>query len=422
MPHPQTLHAFERDRRLLIAARGFRSIAQGVLAADFALFLRASAWDAARIGAVLAGGLAFAVVLTLLAAASDRWGRKRFLLGYEILYVLSCAAASLHPSGAVLSLAAITGAFGRGANGSAGPFGSIEQAWLTQGLRKSEPLTRLLSLNTSFGFAGMAVGAALGALPALGHVAPTRAADYHLIFPLALVFALACLACVALARDRHGREREAIEPEPGRERDTRRGENRHLRNLGLVNLLQGAGIGLSGPLVSYWFARRFGLGPGQIAPLMAAGFVAAALSAPLGARLTSRLGLMGAIVPLRVAALVALVLMPLVPGPAWAMAAYLLHKTLNRSTNGLRAAVTARLVRNHRRGFAGAISSIARQVPRSLGPLVAGVMMDSGWLAAPFLLGASFQAAYLYLYQSRFRASAAAETDPYPVGPKLESS
>ena len=420
MPDTSTLHAPERDRRLLIAARWFRSIAQGVLAADFALFLRASAWDAARIGAVLAGGLAFAVVLTLLAAASDRWGRKRFLLGYEMLYVLSCAAASIHPAGAVLALAAIAGAFGRGANGSAGPFGSIEQAWLTQGVRKSEPLARLLSLNTSFGFAGMAVGAALGALPALGHPGPTRAADYTLIFPLALAFALACLACVALARDRHVLEREALEPE--RERDARRGENRNLRNLGLVNLLQGAGIGLSGPLVSYWFARRFGLGPAQIAPLMAGGFVAAALSAPLGARLTPRLGLMGAIVPLRVAALVALVCMPLAPGPAWAMAAYLLHKTFNRSTNGLRAAVTARLVRNHRRGFAGAITSIARQVPRSLGPLVAGLMMDGGWLAAPFLLGAGFQAVYLYLYQARFRASAAAEPDSYPMGRKLGSS
>jgi MFS family permease len=419
MPEAQTPHALERDRRLLIAARWFRSVAQGVLAADFALFLRASAWDGVRIGAVLAAGLVFAVLLTLLAAASDRWGRKRFLLGYEMLYVLSCAAASIHPAGTVLSLAAVAGAFGRGANGSAGPFGSIEQAWLTQGLRGTEQLSRLLSLNTSFGFAGMAVGAALGALPALGHAAAPSAADYTLMFPLALAFALACLVCVALARDRHGLEREAIEPRL--ERDTRRGENLNLRNLGLVNLLQGAGIGLSGPLVSYWFARRFGLGPAQIAPLMAAGFVAAALGAPLGTRLTSRLGLMGAIVPLRAAALGALVLMPLAPGPAWAMAAYLLHKTLNRSTNGLRAAVTARLVRNHRRGFAGAVSSIARQVPRSLGPLLAGLMMDSGWLAAPFLLGAGFQAAYLYLYQSRFRASVAAEPDPRRMGGRPES-
>ncbi len=397
--------ALDRNQCLLLAARLFRSIAQGVLAADFALYLRASGWSGAHIGSVLATGLAFAVMLTLVAAMSDRWGRKPFLLGYELLYVLCCAAATLDRSAAVVAVAAIAGSFGRGANGSAGPFGAIEHAWLTQGVQDDRQLSRVLGLNSSLGFVGMALGAALGAVPGLGRHGGTLPANYVLIFPLALAFALACLACVALARDRHALEATPIAPEE--ERSRRRGENRNLRHLGFVNLLQGAGIGLSGPLVSYWFAVRFGLGPAQIAPLMAAGFIAAALSTQLGTLLTARLGLMGTIVPLRAAALLALVLMPLAPTAAWAMAAYLLNKTLNRSTNGLRATVTAKLVRNHRRGFAGAVTSISRQIPRSVGPVVAGLLMDGGWLATPFLLGAAFQAAYLYLYQARFRAAAA---------------
>lgn len=392
-----------RDARLLVAARFFRSIAQGVLASDFALYLRACGWSGARIGSVLAAGLVVAVALTAFAVLSDRLGRKPFLLGYQWLYVLSCVAAMLDRSTLVLAAAAVAVGFGRGANGAAGPFGALEKAWLTQGLQPPE-LTRVLGWNSSLGFCGMALGALLGAWPGLGHpMGHIPAAAFAPIFPLALVFSLACLGCLALARDRHQQECEPAEP--ARERADAQRENRHLRNLGLVNLLQGTGLGLSSPLVSYWFAVRFGLGPQQIAPLMAGSLLAGAIGAQLSIRMTRRWGLMRTLVPLRAAALLALALMPLVPGAAFAMTCFLLHKMLNRSTNPLRASVTARLVRNRRRGLAGAVTSMARTIPRSAGPLIAGSLMDSGALAAPFLLGAAFQAAYLYLYQARFRDS-----------------
>jgi MFS family permease len=411
--HPHSQRRFDTDKRLLLGARFFRSIAQGILAADFALYLRASGWNGAQIGTVLGSGLALAVALTLLAATSDRFGRKPFLVVYETLYALSCLAATIAPSAFVLFAAAVVGSFGRGANGAAGPFGAIEKAWLTQGLQKVG-WTHVLSLNATLGFIGMAFGAGLGALPGLlHHGSAVPAGDYALIFPLALLASLACLTCIVLARDRHPVER--VDAAPEQERAIRQVENRNLRNLGLVNLLQGTGIGLSGPLVSYWFAVRFGLGPAQIAPVMAGGFLAAAASAQLGARLTADLGLMRTIVPLRAAALLALVLMPLAPNPALAISAYLLNKTLNRGTDGLRASVTAGLVRNRRRGFAGAVTSISRQIPRSIGPLIAGTMMDSGWLAAPFLIGAGFQAAYLYLYQSKFDDRSKAQTEPRAV-------
>ncbi len=66
----------------------------------------------------------FAVVLTIAASsASDRIGRKPFLIGFDLMYALACVAALLTPNAAVLVVAAIAGAFGRGANGAAGPFG-----------------------------------------------------------------------------------------------------------------------------------------------------------------------------------------------------------------------------------------------------------------------------------------------------------
>jgi hypothetical protein len=63
----------ERRIRLLMAARSLRSLAQGALVVDFALYLRTLGWPAARIGAVMAASLLVGVVLTsVLGPISDR--------------------------------------------------------------------------------------------------------------------------------------------------------------------------------------------------------------------------------------------------------------------------------------------------------------------------------------------------------------
>jgi MFS family permease len=88
----------ERRIRLLMAARSLRSLAQGALVVDFALYLRTLGWPAARIGAVMAASLLVGVVLTLvLGPISDRIGRKPFLLVYEAVQVDCASCLKLKP-------------------------------------------------------------------------------------------------------------------------------------------------------------------------------------------------------------------------------------------------------------------------------------------------------------------------------------
>ena len=49
------------------------------------------------------------------------------------------------------------------------------------------------------------------------------------------------------------------------------------------------------------------------------------------------------------------------------------------------------------------------QLPRALGPLLAGALFHAGYLVLPFLLGAAFQATYLLLYARFFGAHEAAQ-------------
>ncbi len=386
--------------RLLNAARFSRSIAQGVLAADFVLYLRSLHWSGGEIGAVLAMSLVFSVFLTVAAGIpSDRYGRKPFVLAYDGLYVLACLAAIVSKSHGVLAAAAIVGGFGRGANGVAGPFGDIEKAWITQS-PNARTWSHALNLNSTLGFLGMALGCASAALPGLFPRDAGGGLDYQLVFPIALTAAMVSFCCLAIAEDRHA---EIVDAVPGRnEPEMRRLENRNLRRLSSVNMLNGMGIGLVGPLTSYWFAAKFGVGPKHIGPMMAAGFLLAAFSAHISAAFTVRFGLIPVIVGQRGAAVLALLALPFTSSLGAATTMYLLFNTLNRASNGPRATMTAALVRNRRRGLAGTISSVSRQIPQSLGPVLAGLMYDAGLFATPFLAAAAFHAGYLYLYYRHF--------------------
>ncbi len=133
------------------------------MVAAFALYLHALGFTGSAIGAVLTAGMLFGVVLTAIVGPwSDRRGRRGLLLGYEAMTALAAAAALATADLRVLVAAAVIGGFGRGANGAAGPFAPVEQAWLARVLPRPQRGS-VFSLNSALGFGGMAVGAVLAA-------------------------------------------------------------------------------------------------------------------------------------------------------------------------------------------------------------------------------------------------------------------
>src|SRR5579875_192195 len=79
-----------RTTALLIAARTVRSVGQGAMVVDFALYLKALHWSAVAISVVLGTALVAGAALTLLVGpVSDRIGRRHFLLAFETLQMLA---------------------------------------------------------------------------------------------------------------------------------------------------------------------------------------------------------------------------------------------------------------------------------------------------------------------------------------------
>ncbi|MBU6498448.1 MAG: MFS transporter [Rhodospirillales bacterium] len=388
--------------RWLLAARVVRSIGQGAMVVDFALYLHALRWSAPQISLVLSVALLVGAVLTLLVGPlSDRIGRRGFLLGYELVQALACLGALLSANAWVVGIAGIVGGFGRGGNGAAGPFAPVEMAWLAQNV-PTHARGQVYSINAAGGFAGMGVGAVLAASPGWFAAALPGALAYRPLFLLALLCSLACFAMLLPARDQMPTARAAAPP-IAEERETRRRENARMRRLALANALNGIGIGLTGPLISYWFAVRFGKGPELIGPLMAISFVLTGMASLLAGRAARACGMVRAVEVMRLAGLVLRLALPFAPSFMLAALLYTARSVFNRGTTGARSALSVSIVRSSRRGFAASMANISMQIPRAVGPLLAGLLFADGLLALPFLLGAAFQGGYIWIYGRSFR-------------------
>ncbi len=388
--------------RKLLAARFWRSLSQGALVVDLALYLHALGWTGTAIGGVLTGGgLAGAALALAVGVTSDRFRRKPFLLAYEGLSCLCALTAISTTQPLLLAAAIVLAGFGRGANGAAGPFSPAEQAWLAESV---EPAHRgfVYSINTSFGFAGMAIGALLAAAPALLKGGLGEAGSFRPLFLIVLLGNAVNLWIVTTAEERarppkperaSGGEASSHQPSSIRSK-----ENGFLWRLIALNGLNGLAIGLTGPLMAYWFAMKFHEGPGAIGPVMAATFAITAIAAVVTARMTQRFGLVRSVQWGRTGGLALLVILPLLPAYALASAAYILRSALNRGTVGARQALVVSVVRDHRRGFAVSVNLLSQMVPMSLGPVLAGAMIGAKWFVAPFYIAAVLQGLYVLFY------------------------
>ena len=390
--------------RQLLLARAVRSVGQGALVVDLALYLRALQWSGASIGLVLsAAGLLGAGLSLMVGVISDRSRRKPFLLGYEGIVLLASVGTLLSTQPIILGAAIVIGGFGRGANGAAGPFSPAEQAWLAEKLLPKRR-GRVYSLNAALGFFGMGLGALIAILPSFWGGWLAGAAAYRPLFAVTGLAAIVNLLLLAQARETHSGPVLDSSPQGlQREAQIRKEENRVLAKVLAINSLNGLAVGLTGPLIAYWFALRFDVGPAEIAPVMAATFLLSGVSSLVTGRLSERIGLVQSVVRARLIGLVLLVLLPIMPTYWAASMAYLLRSVFNRGSSGARQALTIGLVRDERRGLAISLNAVSRQVPRSIGPTLAGLLMDAGLFGVPFYAAAVLQGFYLLAYRRVFR-------------------
>lgn len=406
-----------RTAQQLISARFLRAVAQGALAVDFTLYLKARGWSAPEIGLLLmASGLFGAALSLFVGVASDRIGRRVFLLVYETGLSIGTLLLVLLHSVWVMAIPAALFGFGRGANGTSGPFAPAEQAWLAQAIPPKRRAATF-SFNAGLQFSGMGIGSILAALlPGLGGL--TGSTRYLPIFVLNLVIGLVNLWQIWSIREASSQEEPRF---VGNSDAVTKKENRALTLMVIVNTVNALGVGIIAPLLPYWFNLKFGVGPAAIGPVYAFTFFVTGASTYIVARLSDRIGLVRAIVLPRIVGVVLMVAIPFMPAFWLAAVLYVVRSIVNRSSMGARQAFSVSLVRDRRRGLATSLNAVSWSLAGALGPAFGGWLIGTGSLVLPFMAASALQLGYVILFPTIMgRYEVRQKPPPRPADDEIE--
>jgi MFS family permease len=388
------------DGRRLLLARVLRTFAYGYLSVVLGVYLDRLGLDPTRIGIVLTAAIAGSAVMTVgWSLFADRYGRRRTISTMAVLMVIGGVAFAFADSFAVLILAGFTGTISA-TNSEVGVFQTVDQAMLPQtapDARRTWLFAVYNTLATFGGALGALFAASVGAFERLGLSGPDA---YRPLFVLYAIVGLANLALFAGLTDKlelakvHGERRFF---------GIHRSRGIVARLAALFGLDAFAGALVVQSLVAYWFFIRWGLDPTALAVLFFAVNVLSGLSLLAAGWLAARFGLLNTMVFTHLPSNVLLVLVPLMPSPALAVAVFLLRMSISQMDVPTRQSYTMAVVDPDERTATAGLTNVARTAASAVSPLVTGVAFAAGSLALPFVLAGALKIAYDGLVYVTFR-------------------
>lgn len=390
----------------LYAGRALRSFGTAFLTVVFPLYLAKAGYGAAEVGLVLSlSGLVSMALVTAVGIAADRVGRRSLILVLSLFTAAGGALLALAPLGLVVAVAASgLGGIGRGGGaGSGGAWGPVfpaEQPLLTASVGPRER-TRVFGVVSFVGVIAGAAGSLVAVLPPylLAH-GVSLLAGYRLLFAFSGLLGLAMTLVTLPVREPARSEGAGPKADAAAEAPPMP-VRQLLGRLGLTNALNGFGIGFLGPLLTYWFYRRFGVGSAEIGVLYALINLASAAPYLGSAWLAQRFGAVRTVVSTRLLGTGLLVLMPFMPSFVLVGAVYALRMVLNSLGLPARQSFTMNVSDDRHRGRIAAFGQLPSQITSMISPAIAGAVMGE-WLDFPLFGAALFIALNAVTYHVMF--------------------
>lgn len=383
-----------RDSFILIAGRGLRAAAMGILSVLIAIYLDLLGLGTPQIGLVLTlslvGGVALSVPATIV---GDMIGRKRLVIILSLITSIAGVALSVTDSMAWLAAGSFLG--GYAATGmNVGPLLQLEQTALAEvatGSRRTAAFSYLGIVSS----ASRALGALAGALPPLlARWAGWEVVDaYRVTFGVYTALNLMATAMylfITPAIEVKVREaRKVFNPFSAASR---------YRIFGFSFLLgvdSLAGGMIIDPLIAFWLSTKFSMSASTIAPIIAASHLLNMGSLWVAPRLAGRFGLLNTMVWTQVIANGLVVAFGLAPTAPFAVGCWLVRGLFNEMDVPTRQSYAMAVVEPHERMAMAGVANVSRAVGRAASPALTGLMWAGGSLAiTPFVVSTAIKLAY----------------------------
>src|SRR5215204_4772742 len=377
------------DARRILLIRALRAFAYGFGSVLLGVSLEAAGFSGAPVAINLTATLAGSAALTaLLSYVGDRIGRRVAHIGLSLLMAGAGTVFALTDSFWVLLLAALSGTVATAALES-GPFVTLEQAIIPQ-------ITPAESRNRVFGIYN-AVAAIAGSLGALAAGGPAFFRGFFPALPASqrwfLLYAALGIAAALLAAQLSPRV------EVGQRTERRAAPLRRSRRIvfGLSGLFAldafGGGFVLQAFIV-YWFRVRFDASPELLGLAFFGVGILQSISFLIAARLANRIGLVNTMVFTHLPSNVLLAAIPFAPNLSLALALLLARFALSQMDVPARQSYVVAVVNPDERTAAASVTNASRTVAQAVSPALAGALLQSLALGAPFILAGALKGIY----------------------------
>lgn len=380
--------------------RALRSLATAFLTVIFPLYLARSGYSATQVGLVVSvSGIMSMVLVTLVGLLADRYGRRNLIGLLAVLslvggVVMAGLPALFWPVALASGLGGVGRGGGAGSGGSWGPVFPAEQPLVASSSFGNR--TRAFGRLSFIGVIAGAAGSLVAAVPALLEVHGVPLLEgYHLLFWLSAILSVGMVLSVIPIWEPPHTAADLGSPPVIPVRTL-------VGRLGLTNALNGFGFGFLGPLLTYWFYRRYGVGPAEIGIMYAVVNVATAFPYLVSHRLSERLGAVRTVVVTRAVGLAMLAAMPFMPSFALAGFFYTLRMMMNSLGMPARQSFTMGAAEDRYRSRVAAFGSLPSQITSMISPAVGGVLMETE-LSLPLFAAALFMGLNVVAYHLAFR-------------------
>ncbi len=389
------LNWISKDGKLILGARIVRTFSYGFLSVVLAIYLSLLGFNEILIGVVLTATLVNGIIFNLVSSAyADKIGRKKFLILYAILMIVSAAIFFVTNNYVALIVAALVGTIN--VTGSeVGAFLSLEQAILPQTINDEKKRTSIFAIYNMVGTFAMSGGVLLSGLPHLMSL-QFGLDKIEAIKVLFLAYAACALAVLAIylvlspkieTRDKKENIptiRRNITPES-------RSIIAKMSSLFAVDSFAGGFVIQS--IVSFWFYTKFGADLSTISYIFTAAGVLTALSYLLASKAASRIGLVNTMVWTHIPSNVFLILVAFAPTFPLAIGLYLARMSISQMDVPTRQSYLMAVVKENERVAAAGITNTSRNIAQAVSPSIAGAILGQ-ILVAPFVIGGVLKLAY----------------------------